>query len=164
MLKNFIALAVETRSGGRGDLLHRAPVLSFGKRRQQISRQEESTVNSDLISRQAALDALGERPLVWDNWTDEYNLGLRSQYDADRNIIESAPAVTPTLYGYDIEHLVGIAKALESKGLAPRQVAELFSDVATMLAAVFNEQKQIIAEAVRECVAKIGPQNAQDGA
>ena len=46
---------------------------------------------SDLISRQAAIDALGERPLVWDEHTDEYELGQRNQYDSDRAAIEALP-------------------------------------------------------------------------
>ena len=36
---------------------------------------------SDLISRQAAIDALGERPMVWVG--SDYGLGVRNQYDAD---------------------------------------------------------------------------------
>ena len=45
----------------------------------------------DLISRQAALDALGERPVVW---TDKiyYILGARNQYDMDRLAIETVPS------------------------------------------------------------------------
>lgn len=45
---------------------------------------------SDLISRQAAIDALGERPTVWTS-CDEYALGGRNQYDCDRLAIETAP-------------------------------------------------------------------------
>ncbi len=45
----------------------------------------------DLISRQAAIDALGERPRVWDAYvhTSEYELGQRNQYDSDRAAIEA---------------------------------------------------------------------------
>ena len=45
----------------------------------------------DLISRQAALDALGERPMLWIN-NDEYTLGARNQYDMDRLAIETVPS------------------------------------------------------------------------
>ena len=45
----------------------------------------------NLISRQAALDALGERPMLWIN-NDEYTLGARNQYDMDRLAIETAPS------------------------------------------------------------------------
>ena len=44
----------------------------------------------DLISRQAALDALGERPAIW-SYNDDYTLGERNQYDMDRLAIETVP-------------------------------------------------------------------------
>lgn len=44
----------------------------------------------DMISRQAALDALGERPVVWSD-NDDYTLGERNQYDMDRLAIETVP-------------------------------------------------------------------------
>lgn len=47
------------------------------------------------ISREAAIDALGERPLVWDEWADEYSLGQRNQYDADKSAIEALPSAPP---------------------------------------------------------------------
>lgn len=43
----------------------------------------------DLISRQAAIDALGERPLTWTG--GDYELGCRNQYDKDRLAIETVP-------------------------------------------------------------------------
>ena len=49
---------------------------------------------SDLISRQAAIDALGERPMVWTD-DDQYTLGERNQYDRDRLTIKTLPAVQP---------------------------------------------------------------------
>ena len=46
---------------------------------------------SDTISRQAALGALGERPVVWSD-NDDYTLGARNQYDMDRLAIETVPS------------------------------------------------------------------------
>ena len=46
---------------------------------------------NDLISRRAAMDALGERPMVWTS--DDYSLGERNQYDIDRLAIETVPSV-----------------------------------------------------------------------
>jgi len=46
---------------------------------------------NDLISRQAAIDALGERPVVWSD-NDDYTLGERNQYDMDRLAIETVPS------------------------------------------------------------------------
>ena len=49
---------------------------------------------SDLISRDAAIDALGERPMVWTD-DDQYTLGERNQYDRDRLAIETLPSAQP---------------------------------------------------------------------
>ena len=49
-------------------------------------------MTDDLISRRSAIDALGERPLVWDEYTDEYELGQRNQYDSDKAAIETVPS------------------------------------------------------------------------
>ena len=48
----------------------------------------------ELIDRQAALDALGERPTVWSD-NDDYTLGERNQYDMDRLAIETVPSAQP---------------------------------------------------------------------
>ena len=44
----------------------------------------------DLISRQAAVDALGEKPLAWTE--GEYELGLQQQWEADVNAIKAMPS------------------------------------------------------------------------
>ena len=53
-------------------------------------------MGEDLISRQAAIDALGERPIAWDEWTDEYELGQRKQWDSDKLAIETVPSAQKT--------------------------------------------------------------------
>ena len=47
----------------------------------------------DLISRQAAIEALGERPMVWVG--SDYELGARNQYDADVLALETVPSAQP---------------------------------------------------------------------
>ena len=47
----------------------------------------------DLISRKDAIDALGEEPLVWDEWTDEYNLGMQTLWVVAKRDIESLPSI-----------------------------------------------------------------------
>ena len=44
----------------------------------------------DIISRQDAIDALGERPMVWAE--SDYELGARNQYDADVLALETLPS------------------------------------------------------------------------
>ena len=46
---------------------------------------------SDLTDRQAAIDALGERPMVWTD--SDYELGQRNQYDSDKVHLELVPSV-----------------------------------------------------------------------
>lgn len=48
---------------------------------------------ADYIDRQAAIEALGKRPVVWDEWADEYTLGQRKQYDYNKLVIEALPSV-----------------------------------------------------------------------
>ena len=52
---------------------------------------------SDLIDRQAAIDALGERPMVWVG--SDYELGARNQYDADVLALETVPSAQPVRHG-----------------------------------------------------------------
>ena len=44
----------------------------------------------DLISRQAAIDALGEKPLAWTD--SEYELALQQQWEADIDAIKAVPS------------------------------------------------------------------------
>lgn len=57
---------------------------------------------NDTISRQAALDALGERPMVWTD--DDYVLGARNQYDMDRLAIETLPSSQPEPIRLRLDH------------------------------------------------------------
>ena len=45
---------------------------------------------SDLIDRQAAIDALGERPMVW--MDSDYEIAQRNQWDVDKLAIETVPS------------------------------------------------------------------------
>lgn len=45
----------------------------------------------DLISRQAAIDALGEEPEVWLE-NDDYELGLNNQWHYDINALKAVPS------------------------------------------------------------------------
>ena len=49
---------------------------------------------NDLISRQAAIDALGDEPEVWTG-RDEYAMGLNNQWHYDRNAILMCPSAQP---------------------------------------------------------------------
>jgi len=49
---------------------------------------------SDLISRQAAISALGEEPEVWMD-DDDYTLGQRNQWRYDVTVLKALPSVQP---------------------------------------------------------------------
>lgn len=50
----------------------------------------------EYIKKSAALEALGERPIIWSD-NDEYTLGERNQYDMDRLAIETVPSAQPEI-------------------------------------------------------------------
>ena len=47
----------------------------------------------DCISRQAAIDALGEKPLAWTD--SEYELALQQQWESDVDAIKAVPSAQP---------------------------------------------------------------------
>ena len=47
-------------------------------------------MKDDLISRQAAIDALGEKPLAWTE--GEYELGLQNQWQSDVDALNDLPS------------------------------------------------------------------------
>ena len=63
---------------------------------------------NDLISRQAAIDAMGEEPLVWNDTIetlDQYAVGERNQWWRDMRMLESLPPADtqPVRYGHWID-------------------------------------------------------------
>ena len=54
---------------------------------------------NDLISRQAAIEALGEEPEVWTG-NDEYALGLNTQWHCDVNTLNALPSAQPETDGF----------------------------------------------------------------
>ena len=57
----------------------------------------------DLIDRQAAIDALGEEPMVW--MDSDYELAERNQWNMDKLAIETVPSAQPEIIRCrDCEH------------------------------------------------------------
>lgn len=63
-------------------------------------------------------------------------------------IIERQPSAQPTLYGYNIEHLVLIAKLLEKENLPPERVSDALYDISRIVAIVKKEFEETIKKAV----------------
>ena len=51
---------------------------------------------SDLIDRQAAIDALDEEPMVW-NDNDEYTLGERAEWRRNVDALKNVPSAQPEI-------------------------------------------------------------------
>ena len=51
-------------------------------------------MKDDTISRREAINAIGERPMVWNE--SDYELGARNQYDADVLALKTVPPAQPS--------------------------------------------------------------------
>ena len=63
-------------------------------------------MSKDTVYRQDAIDALGERPMVWTD-DDQYTLGERNQYDRDRLAIETLPSAEKVGEWIEVENKWG---------------------------------------------------------
>ena len=71
------------------------------KYKAQLSREDAT---SDLIDRQAAIDALGDKPLAWTE--GEYELGLQNQWQSDVDALKVLPSAQPEPHeGHWIKHI-----------------------------------------------------------
>lgn len=59
---------------------------------------------NDLISRQAAIDAIGEKPLAWIE--SEYEHGLQNQWERDMDAIKILPSVQQDAITVSLEELI----------------------------------------------------------
>lgn len=79
-------------------------------------------MNDELIYRQAAIAALGERPM---SWTDsDYELGSRNRFDMDKLAIDTVPSVDAV----PVEWIEGEIKRLR----------EMDNDFAGLAASIIN--------------------------
>ena len=67
----------------------------------------------DLISRKSAIEALGEEPIVWDDNAD-YELGQRSQWEADKLAIESVPSAQPDVTDINVGDTISRQSAIDA--------------------------------------------------
>lgn len=65
--------------------------------------------------------------------------------------LEQMPAVQPTLYGYNIEHLVLIARTLQREDLPPERLAEILTDIGRIVTMVQDELEESLRKAVEQC-------------
>jgi hypothetical protein len=100
---------------------------------------------SDLISRQAAIDAL------WIHITNilensDYDLFIQDVYKmAYRHIselIQNLPSAEPTLYGYKLEHLAFVAALLQNKGVTEENLTDVLNSVDWIVGMILKEAKE----------------------
>ena len=60
-----------------------------------VEQKWRDDIMSDFINRQAAIDALGEKPLAWTE--GEYELGLQNQWQSDVDALNGLPPAQPTI-------------------------------------------------------------------
>lgn len=100
---------------------------------------------SDLIDRQAAIDALIDGALV--NYQHAgHNNGLVKAID----VIRGLPSAQITIYGYNIEHLTLIATIFKKENLPPERVAEALQDISRIVLIIKDEFEEQLKNAVKE--------------
>lgn len=101
----------------------------------------------DMISRQAAIDAIFSEPL--------YKSGMKKR-DVDVVVpaiyekIKSLPSAQSTLYGYSIEHLALIARVMQKENVTPEKAIECFKDIGRIVQMIVDEQQEIIRRAMEK--------------
>ena len=93
---------------------------------------------SDLISRQAAIDAM-----------ESISDSICEQQAIDA-LCELPPA-QPTLYGYHVEHLAMIARVLQKENFPPERVTDALMDIGRIVAIVRDEYEETLRKAVEQC-------------
>ena len=101
---------------------------------------------SDLISRQAAIDALKNR---WKKTRNYEGIGDDIAEECEL-YLKQVPSAQPTLYGYSIEHLALIAAVMQKEHVTPEKALEYFKDIQRMGQIIIDEQQEIIKRTVEK--------------
>ena len=106
---------------------------------------------NDLISRANAIKAMKK---LYDEDVEAYGCEIPECFDCDRAIeaLEKLPSVQPTLWGYDIEHLILIAEVLRKENMPPERVEEALTDIGRIVAIVRDEFEKSFRKAVEQCM------------
>ena len=104
----------------------------------------------DLISRQAAIDAMTE--CYWSIMGDEPpKLDEKTALYVDlKQAVKRLPTAEPTLYGYKIEHLAYIATVMEKEGVTAEYAVRTFDDIGRVVKMLIEEVQAKVEEALNE--------------
>ncbi len=100
-------------------------------------------MKDDTISRQAVINLVESR---------SYDLSEREDEWAMVHDVEELPTVQPTLYVYNIEHLELIARVLRKEDLPPERIAEVLTDIGSIVAIVKAEYEEVLRKEVERCM------------
>ena len=92
----------------------------------------------DLISRQAAIDALGERPLAWVE--SEYELGLQNQWESDVDAIRNLPSAQPAILSTP-SYTISLGEPAEYVPIIRCKDCEWFGDIGCAIRIVDDSDK-----------------------
>ena len=114
----------------------------------------------DMISRQAAIDALDEQIEQCNRALSSFDISPKDEYaikveraslEAYKEQLENVPSAQPTLCGYNIEHLILIANVLRKENLPPERVVEALTDIGRIVSIVKDEFEESLRKAVEQC-------------
>ena len=59
-------------------------------------------------------------------------------------MLRNLPSAEPTIFGYNLEHLVIIARVLRKGNLPPERVAEILTDITRIITIVIGEFEEVL--------------------
>ena len=113
---------------------------------------------NDLISRQAAIDAIAKQSRfsaeeiieICDKSIQDENGRIGGLKEAIQAVIE-LPSAQPNLYGYTIEHLALIARIMEIEGISPEEAIRKFENTQYICQLLIEEMQNKMEKAVESC-------------
>lgn len=112
------------------------------KSEERTAESAQNVPNDELISKKAAMEAHCE--LCEDK-------GFCGDICPDVEVFRLIPSTQPTLYGYDIKHLMLIAEVLRKENLPPERVTEALMDIGRIVSIVRDEFEESLREAMKQC-------------
>lgn len=101
----------------------------------------------DAVSKAEVLEIYADLYDVFDD-----NKEIQKELDKVFDRINELPSAQPTLYGYNIEHLVLIARVLQKENFPPERITEMLTDIGRFVAIVIDEYEESLRKAVEQCV------------
>ena len=105
---------------------------------EELRAKLKESQTGDTISRQAAIDALGERPLAWVE--SEYELGLQNQWESDVDAIRNLPSAQPAILSTP-SYTISLGEPAEYVPIIRCKDCEWFGDIGCAIRIVDDSDK-----------------------